>query len=85
MLKTTRKAVITAVDEAVGDSYSVKRGIAGAQQTRTGLKSVGRGLAIAATLAAMDGPLPFGDVLAAGFLIGGGAYMAYSGAKDVIQ
>jgi hypothetical protein len=33
----------------------------------------------------MDGPLPFGDVLAAGFLIGGGAYMAYSGAKDVIQ
>ena len=85
MLKTTRKAVITAVDEAVGDSYDVKRGIAGGQKTRSGFRAVGRGVAIAATLAAADGPLPFGDVLAAGFLIGGGTYMAYSGVKDVLQ
>jgi len=42
-------------------------------------------LQIAATLAAVDGPLPFGDVLAAGLLIGGGWYLIYSGAKDVIQ
>jgi len=85
MLKTTRKIAIEQIDKAVGDSYNVKRGIAGAEKTRGGLRAVGRGLTIAATLAAMDGPLPFGDVLAAGFLIGGGAYMAYSGAKDVIQ
>jgi hypothetical protein len=85
MLKTTRNIAIEQLDQAVGDSYNVKRGLTGAQKTRTGLKSVSRGITIAATLAAMDGPLPFGDVLAAGFLIGGGAYMAYSGAKDVIQ
>ncbi len=85
MLKTTRKIAIEQLDEAVGDSYDVKRGIAGGQKTRTGFRAVGRGVAIAATLAAADGPLPFGDVLAAGFLIGGGAYMAYSGVKDVIQ
>lgn len=85
MMKTARKASIEAVDSLVGDSYNVKRGIAGGTKVRGGVKTVGRGIAIAATLAAMDGPLPFGDVLAAGFLIGGGSYMVYSGAKDVIQ
>jgi len=84
-MNTSRKAVISAVDEAVGDSYSVKQGIQGAGKVRTGGRSIARGLTIAATLAAMDGPLPFGDVLAAGLLIGGGTYIAYSGVKDVLQ
>ncbi len=85
LLKTARDATITLIDDAVGDTYDVKTGLKGAATTRQGLRSVGRGLAIAGTLAAMDGPLPFGDVLAAGFLIGGGAYMTYSGIKDVVQ
>jgi len=85
MMKSSRKAVIEIIDEAVGDSYSVKQGIAGGQKLRTGTRSIGRGLTIAATLAAMDGPLPIGDALAAGFLIGGGTYLAYSGIKDVLQ
>ena len=85
MMKTARKASIEAIDTAVGDSYDVKKGIQGGTKVRQGTKTVGRGLAIAATLAAIDGPLPFGDVLAAGFLIGGGSYLIYSGAKDVIQ
>jgi len=85
MMKTSRKAVIAVADEIVGDSYSVKQGIQGAGKIRTGGRTIARGLTIAATLAAMDGPLPFGDVLAAGFLIGGGAYITYTGVKDVIQ
>ena len=85
MLKTTRKVAIEQLDKAVGDSYDLKQSITGAQKARTGFRAVGRGVAIAATLAAMDGPLPFGDVLAAGFLIGGGTDMAYSGVKDVLQ
>jgi len=84
-MNTSRKAVVSAVDEAVGDSYSVKQGIQGAGKVRTGGRSIARGLTIAATLAAMDGPLPIGDVLAAGFLIGGGTYIAYTGVKDVLQ
>ena len=85
MMKTSRKAVIAAADEIVGDSYSVKKGIQGAGKVRTGGRTIARGLTIAATLAAMDGPLPVGDVLGAAFLIGGGAYITYSGVKDVIQ
>ena len=85
MMKGARKASIEALDHVVGDSYDVKKGITGGTKVRQGTKTVGRGIAIAATLAAMDGPLPFGDVLAAGFLIGGGSYLIYSGAKDVIQ
>ncbi|AXH74238.1 MAG: putative secreted protein [Circoviridae sp.] len=85
MMKTSRKAVIAAVDEIVGDSYNVRKGVQGAGKIRTGGRTIARGLTIAATLAAMDGPLPFGDVLAAGFLIGGGAYITYTGVKDVIQ
>lgn len=84
-MKTSRTAAIAAVDEMVGDSYNVKQGVLGAGKVRSGGRSIARGLTIAATLAAIDGPLPFGDVLAAGVLIGGGTYMAYSGVKDVIQ
>ena len=85
MMKTARKAAIAGVDEIVGDSYSVKRAITGTQKARSGTRAIARGLTIAATLAAADGPLPFGDILAVGVLVGGGAYMTYSGVKDVIQ
>jgi len=85
LLKQAHKASIEAVDELVGDSYNVKKAIRGGQKAKGGAMSVRRGLVIAAALAAADGPLPIGDALAAGFLIGGGAYMMYSGAQDVIQ
>jgi len=85
MLKRAHKEVISAVDEALGDSYDFKRGVKGAQKTVGGRKMIIRGLGIAATLAAVDGPLPIGDVLAVGFLVAGGSYMIYTGTKDVIQ
>lgn len=84
-MKTGKAAAIEALDELAGDSYSVKQAYKGVGKVRGGQRAIGRGLAIAATLAAIDGPLPFGDVAAAGFLIVGGSYMVYSGAKDVIQ
>ena len=85
LLKQSHKSAIELADELVGDSYSVKKGIKGAQTARTGTTMVRRGLTIAAALAAMDGPLPFGDVAAAVFLVGGGAYMIYAGSKDIAQ
>jgi len=85
MLKRAHKEVISAVDEALGESYDLKRAVKGAQKTVGGRKMIIRGLGIAATLAAVDGPLPVGDVLAVGFLVAGGSYMMYTGAKDVIQ
>lgn len=85
LLKQSHKSAIELADEIVGDSYNVKRGIKGAEKSRQGGLLVRRGLTIAAALAAMDGPLPFGDVAAAVFLVGGGAYMIYSGSKDIIQ
>jgi len=83
MMKQGKKAVIEVLDQQT--SYDVKRGMKGASKARQGTRTIGRGLAIAGALAAIDGPLPFGDVLAAGFLIGGGAYLTYSGVKDVLQ
>ena len=85
MLKRAHKEVIDVIDEAVGDRYDVKRAVKGGQRAAGGKRMVVRGLTIAAALAAADGPLPFGDVAAAAFLIGGGTYMVYSGTKDVIQ
>ena len=84
-MKTARKASVEAIDTALGDSYDFKKGIQGGTRIRGGGISVARGLGLAATLAAIDGPLPFGDVLAAGLLIGGGSYMVYTGVRDVIQ
>lgn len=85
MMKTARKASIEAIDTALGDSYDFKKGVQGGTKIRGGGISVARGFGLAATLAAADGPLPFGDVLAAGLLIGGGSYMVYTGVRDVIQ
>jgi len=85
LLKQSHKSAIELADEMIGDSYSVSRGVKGAQKARTGTTMVRRGLTIAVALAAMDGPLPFGDVAAAAFLVGGGAYMIYTGGKDIAQ
>lgn len=68
-----------------GDRYDLKAAGEGVSQARGGQRVLTRGLTIAATLAVADGPLPIGDVLAAGVLIGVGAYMIYSGIEDVIQ
>lgn len=67
------------------DRYSEKQAVEGAQKVLGGRRVLTRGLTIAATLAVADGPLPIGDVLAAGVLIGVGGYLLYSGTKDVIQ
>ena len=51
-------------------------------QTRAGSASVGTGVKIgraALAISLADGPLPVGDVIAAGFLIGGGIYLIGSG------
>jgi hypothetical protein len=87
-MKTSRKAAIEGVDKLVGDSYDVKRGMRGGQKVRGGATSVGTGIKIARwamLAAAADGPLPIGDVIAAGILIGGGAYMIHEGMQDIKQ
>ena len=85
MMKTTRKAAIEMVDKQLGDSYDLKRGLRGAEKTRGSIGAIGRGLTIAATLAAADGPLPIGDVIGAGVLIVGGTYLAVTGIQDMVQ
>lgn len=88
IMKTSRKAAIEGVDKLVGDSYNVKRGLAGGQKVRGGTTSVATGIKIARwamVAAAADGPLPIGDVIAAGILIGGGAYMIHEGMQDIKQ
>jgi len=87
-MKQAERAAITAVQELTGTEYDVARGVRGTRNIRTGATSVGTGLkiarwALAASLA--DGPLPVGDIIAAGILIGGGAYMIYEGQQDVRQ
>ncbi|AXH79522.1 MAG: putative secreted protein [Circular genetic element sp.] len=87
-MKLSRKAAIEAVDTAVGDSYSVKKGLGGAQKIRAGGSAISTGGAIARwalVAAAADGPLPIGDIIAAGILIGGGAYMVHEGYQDMRQ
>ena len=88
LMKQSQKAVIEAVDTAVGDSYDVKRGMTGARNVRAGGSAISTGGAIARwalVAAAADGPLPIGDVIAAGILIGGGAYLVHEGYKDIRQ
>jgi hypothetical protein len=82
------KAAVTALDAVVGDEYDVKRAAAGGHKMRFGTTSVGTGIKIARwamVAAAADGPLPVGDVIAAGILIGGGAYMIHQGFQDIRQ
>ena len=82
------KAATAVIDKVVGDSYNVKQGLLGAQKVRGGSTAVSTGLTIARwamLAAASDGPLPIGDVVAAGILIGGGAYMIHEGMQDIKQ
>ena len=82
------KTATEVIDKVVGDSYNVKQGLLGAQKVRGGSSAVGTGLTIARwamVAAAADGPLPIGDVVAAGILIGGGAYMIHEGMQDIKQ
>ena len=90
MMKSAEKATIEAVQEIIGpkDTYDVARGVRGSRNVRTGATSVGTGLKIArwaAAAALADGPLPVGDMIAAGILIAGGAYMIYDGTRDIRQ
>ncbi len=88
LMKTTRKAAIEALDDAVGDSYSIKRGLDGGTKIRGGGTAISTGANIARwalVAAAADGPLPIGDIIAAGILIGGGAYMVHEGYQDIRQ
>lgn len=88
MIKESHKASIEAIDVLVGDRYDVKRGARGGQKVRAGGTSISTGYQIAkyaVAAAAADGPLPFGDAIAAVILIGGGAYMVYDGYADIRQ
>ena len=85
LAKRAHKEVIDLVDSATPGTFDAKKKIKGAQHTFAGGKMVRRGLTIAAALAAADGPLPFGDVAAAGFLIVGGTYMVYKGSKEMLD
>ena len=88
MMKEAERATTRAVQQVVGSEYNVARAVKGSRNIRAGATSVGTGVkiarwALAASLA--DGPLPVGDIIAAGILIGGGAYMIYEGQQDVRQ
>ena len=76
------KVVETAVTKALGkESYDVKRAMR-APRRYTSARSA---LAVAGTLAAADGPLPIGDVLAIGVLTGFALYQGYHGIQDLRQ
>ena len=83
--KKAHKEVIDLVDSATPATFDAKNKVKAAQQAYAGGKMVRRGLGIAVALAAADGPLPFGDVAAAGFLIVGGAYMVYKGSSGMLD
>ena len=74
--------VATSVAKAVGkEDYSVARALR-APRRYTSARSA---LAVAATMAAADGPLPIGDVLAIGVLTGFALYQGYHGIRDIVQ
>jgi len=85
LAKKSHKEIIDLVDSAMSDTFDAKKKIKGGQRTYAGGKMIRRGLTIAVALAAADGPLPFGDVAAAAFLTIGGAYMVYTGTKEIID
>lgn len=60
----------TVVDQSPTSLADFAAGIQEENQTAFALRSLG----IAAVLASADGPLPFGDALAIGWLVGAGVY-----------
>ncbi|AXH78864.1 MAG: putative secreted protein [Circular genetic element sp.] len=86
MTKMARKEFYKGIDSVTPDGLPSIQALAyETKKMKTGGSMMKRGLGIAITLAAMDGPLPVGDVLAAGFLLGGGLFLAGSGAKGAIE
>ena len=72
----------TGVAKSVGkEEYSVTRAMRAPRRYTQARNAI----AIAATMAASDGPLPIGDVIAIGFLTGFAVYQGYQGIRDVIQ
>lgn len=74
--------------EEAGYSYSLQSAHTGFQKVRVGSTSIttgGQVLRAALVLAAADGPLPIGDFIAAGLLLGAGGYLIYDGYKDIRQ
>jgi len=70
------------------EDYDAMRASTGFSKVRGGGTAISTGANIARwalVAAAADGPLPVGDVIAAGILIGGGAYFVYEGYKDIRQ
>jgi len=74
--------------EEAGYDYDLSQAQTGFQKVRVGSTSLttgGQVLRAALVLAAADGPLPIGDFIAAGLLLGAGGYLIYDGYKDMRQ
>jgi len=72
----------TAVAKAVGkEDYDIVRAMRAPRRYTMARNALG----LAGTLAAADGPLPIGDVLAIGVLTGFAVYQGYHGVKDLVQ
>ena len=74
--------------EEAGYGYDLERAYHGYGKAKTGIAVGSRGakvLRAAVILAAADGPLPIGDFIAAGLLLGAGGYMIYSAYGDFRQ
>ena len=70
------------------EGYDLSQAQTGFQKVRVGSTSLttgGQVLRAALVLAAADGPLPIGDFIAAGLLLGAGGYLIYDGYKDMRQ
>ena len=86
MTERARKEFYKGIDSVTPDgSPSMQTVFYETKKIKTGGQMIKRGIGIAIALAAIDGPLPIGDVLAAGFLLGGGLFLAGSGAKGAIE
>ncbi len=77
------------VAKATGkEDYSAMRASRGVSKVRGGGTAISTGGNIARwalVAAAADGPLPVGDIIAAGILIGGGLYFVHEGWQDIRQ
>jgi len=72
----------TAVAKAAGkEKYEIARAMRAPKRFSRARYAIG----LAGTLAAADGPLPIGDVIAMGVLTGFAVYQGYHGVKDLVQ
>ena len=77
--KPLARKAIKETSDSIG--YDIQRASRGAGR----LRRARRALSIAATLAAVDGPLPIGDAVAIGFLGIYGGYEIVAGVGDLAQ